>query len=227
MAERRAGSMWSEPLAHVVVDAELAHALHAAWLRDAEMEHASVAAFSQLALALMAHGAPPDLIAACHEAALDEIAHARACYALASRYGAAMEPGPLAVPTHVPDVDALVTETFRDGCIGETAAAWVARQAAEQCRDGEVRRVLTMIADDEERHAALAWRILRWALVLPGAREALVREIDRLPHGAASEPPAAALAMHGVLDEAHEAFLNSEVVRGVVRPCAASLLAAS
>ena len=40
------------------------------WLEAALDEHASIAAFSRFSLHLMAVGAPPDLIAAAHEAAL-------------------------------------------------------------------------------------------------------------------------------------------------------------
>ena len=54
-----------------------------AWTADALLEHASVASFSRLSLALLAVGAPADLVALAHRAALDEIRHARLCFALA------------------------------------------------------------------------------------------------------------------------------------------------
>ena len=42
------------------------------WLDDAAAEHASVAAFASLSLALLSHGAPLDLVRDAHEAARDE-----------------------------------------------------------------------------------------------------------------------------------------------------------
>ena len=42
------------------------------WTRAAQMEHASVAAFSRFSLQLLAVGAPPSLLEDAHRAALDE-----------------------------------------------------------------------------------------------------------------------------------------------------------
>ena len=50
-----------------------------AWLVSARMEHASVAAFGQLSLHLAALGAPPELVARTHLAALDEVRHSQRC----------------------------------------------------------------------------------------------------------------------------------------------------
>ena len=88
--------------------------------------------------------------------------------------------------------------------------------------------MLLHIADDEERHAALAWQIVRWALPREGARQALELELAHLPRDAAAPaPPAplAPLARHGVLDRASEAHAAAEVIAGVVIPCATALLA--
>src|SRR5207248_1646672 len=64
------------------------------WLVEARAEHASIAAFSALSLDLMAVGAPPRLLERAHRAALDEIVHARVCFALASAYaGEELAPG--------------------------------------------------------------------------------------------------------------------------------------
>jgi hypothetical protein len=54
------------------------------YLAIAKLEHASVASFMRFALALLAHGAPADLVRDANAAALDEIEHARAAFALAS-----------------------------------------------------------------------------------------------------------------------------------------------
>lgn len=72
-------------------------ALAKLWLISARMEHASVAAFSQLSLHLAALGAPSELVERIHVAALDEIRHARRCYAIASAFaGKALTAGPIA-----------------------------------------------------------------------------------------------------------------------------------
>jgi hypothetical protein len=74
-------------------------ALAAHWQADAELEHASVAAFARVTLELMALGAPADLLARTAEAQADEIRHAKECFALASAYaGRAIGPGMLGMP---------------------------------------------------------------------------------------------------------------------------------
>lgn len=47
------------------------------WSLAAQQEHASIASFSKFSLELMAVGAPAALLVRAHEAALDEINHAR------------------------------------------------------------------------------------------------------------------------------------------------------
>ncbi len=168
--------------AAVELDASTRAELARLWIVDAELEHASVAAFSSLSLGLMANGAPPDLVAGCHAAALDEIRHAAQCYELASTYaGVRLSAGPLPASFEITtDLVRLVVDTFRDGCIGETVAAVVARRAAQACDMSAPRSMLASIADDEERHAELGWRILRWAITRPGCREAISTELGRL-----------------------------------------------
>lgn len=202
------------------------------WLRDAELEHASVASFAQLALELMACGAPPKLIADAHESALDEIRHAQICYAFASSYaGGARGPGPLTLPPPPRgDVVSLAIATFRDGCVGETAAALVAARSADGCELEIVRNALTTIAVDEERHALLAWRILQWTLGFDGVAPALTRECDTLVRATGPRLACAdttdPLAAHGLLSAETEEQIRHEVVTEVVLPCARALLGA-
>ena len=69
------------------------------WRHDAALEHASIASFAAFALDLMALGAPADLVARAHAAALDETRHASLCYAIATAYdGDPRGPGALAIP---------------------------------------------------------------------------------------------------------------------------------
>jgi hypothetical protein len=68
------------------------------WTKLGQMEHASIAAFARLQLQLLALGAPPDLVQACNQALIDETAHTRLCFGLASAYaGRGIGPGPLDV----------------------------------------------------------------------------------------------------------------------------------
>ncbi|MBK6460557.1 MAG: ferritin-like domain-containing protein [Myxococcales bacterium] len=165
-------------------------ALAERFLVDAAFEHASIAAFGRASLQLVALGAPADLVRDTHAAAIDEVHHARLCLALARRRGApAVGPGPLPLDTAPIDwsVTALVTETFHGGCVGETRAALELRERAER-GDAVEREVLSRIAEDEERHAELAFRTVAWALdaLGPEAHDALRDAVGQV-HGARDE----------------------------------------
>jgi hypothetical protein len=167
---------WSDgasPAVDGIADDER-RAVAACWLVSAQMEHASVAAFAQLSLHLAALGAPSDLTERTHRAALDEIRHARRCYALASAFaGGPLGAGPILALAQPPDpasdrpaIDLvrLAVGSLVDGALAEGIAADVARRAGDAARDPVVRQTLTMIAGDEDRHAELAWSVLGWCL---------------------------------------------------------------
>jgi hypothetical protein len=138
-----------------------------AWRNAALAEHASVAAFARIQLLLMALGAPPDLLADTAAAQADEIAHAKALFALAARIdGQAQGPGPLDLTGVCWQVDPaeLLVATLREGCWGELLAAAEAEEAARTSRS-DIAEVLHTIAKDEARHAALAFRTVRWILL--------------------------------------------------------------
>jgi hypothetical protein len=184
------------------------------WLLTARMEHASIAAFSQLGIHLCALGAPARLLEATHRAALDEIRHARACFAVVHALtGVRQTAGPiLALATSDPqpiDLIRLAIGSLVDGCVGEGIAADVASRGGELAEEPAIRQVLAMIAEDEARHAELAWDVLAWCLFEGGpavervvrARVAVLdRELDpRLPDIPGMD--AAMLARHGVIDQ--------------------------
>jgi hypothetical protein len=174
----------------------------ARWLREATFEHASVASFARVSLQLLALGAPPELLEATNRAALDEIEHTGTFLALAKRRGGAEHRiGPLAVERApvVATFEAFAVETFLDGCVAETISGIEIRSCADDGDDFE-RRAVAAIADDEERHAELAWRMLAWALRAggPRTRVALEEAIGRIDR-------------------------NHPVVRDVVLPCVAAL----
>jgi hypothetical protein len=179
----------------------------ARWAADGLAEHASVASFARFALELMAQGAPAELVEATHRAALDEIEHARLCFAVASAYaGRAMGPGPLPLPPELPlraSLSELAVATVEEGCINETLAALRAAIDLDAVSEPLERAALERIVADEARHAELAWRTVAWALEAGGApvREAVAAAFARLQGSADSD------------------------VREVVLPCARALLA--
>jgi len=162
------------------------------WLAgSAELEAASVDAFQILAGELTAHRAPARLVFAAREAAGDEARHARIMGALASRHGGS----PRAVrvarrPTR--DLEAIALENAVEGCVRETFAALVACRQARVATDPAIRAAMAGIAQDETRHATLAWAVARWAdgqlspaargrvrQAREAARDALVAEVAR------------------------------------------------
>jgi hypothetical protein len=205
------------------------------WSREAAFEHASVAAFARASLSLLALGAPPDLIAATHTAAIDEVEHARLCYGLASSYGgAARGPGPLPVggALSAPSIEDLAVETLVDGCAGEAAAALALREAARRAQDGGVGAILDRLAEDEERHAELAWRTLAWALAEGGAGvaravRAAAEALDEDPGETGDEVGSPDLSAYGALREAERRAIRRRAIAEVVRPCLDALLSAS
>jgi len=88
-ADLEEGTDWAkgDPPDGSDLDPATCRALEALWLHDAQKEHASVPAFSRVSWLLAAAGAPPELLRWSHRAAIEEIAHARLCFALAAGYG--------------------------------------------------------------------------------------------------------------------------------------------
>jgi len=206
-----------------------------AWARVAQMEHASIAAFARFALQLLQLGAPPELLQLATAAMADETRHAQQAFGIASLLaGRALGPAAL-------DVQHSLTETllldvvrlaFREGCIGETCAALEAREAAEHAAEPELARLLHGVADDETRHAELAWRFVSWAL----AREPQVAGVLRaelahvaVGHAQEQEPSADELVLlaHGVVPESVRRRVRAAALTAVIRPCADALLGPS
>lgn len=163
------------------------------WTEAARAEHASVASFAGLALELLALGAPARLVASAHEAALDEIRHARVAFELAEAFsGTTIGPSALEIPAppsgerREPPFASTLRSTLRDGCIGESVAALDARARVRDARTDLERRALEIIAEDEERHAELAFAIVGWIVRVFGApaHEVLEAELERIVHDA-------------------------------------------
>jgi hypothetical protein len=187
----------------------------ARWLREAASEHASIASFARASLQLLALGAPPELVAGVHAAAIDEIAHARVCYALASRaLGEARGPGALAACAPIdasPEV--VARETFVGGCVNETIAAIEIAAARDAMADGATRAAIGAIAEDEAHHAELAWRTLAWlVLAHPSCASALGDAVGALEDELRTLP------------DDRAGSLRASALRTIVLPCARGLL---
>ncbi len=225
VAAATVGSGWGSALVTA-----LPAAARQGWLADALLEHASVAAFSRFALELLAIGAPARFVEDAHRAALDEIEHARLCFALASEPGSPRAPAPLSlvglpIREHVADV---VRAAAEECCCGETLAAEIAAHALVDCTHPEARRALERIAADEARHAELGWRFVAWAVAhhgeaaLEAARQGIDAGLARL--GTASAPTES-LSAYGRLSRSDLAQLLQSVRRDLIEPLRAALAA--
>lgn len=226
------------PTANPEIDPFARARVAAAWSRDAAMEHASVAAFARFTLELLAHGAPADLLLAAQEATRDEIEHARACFAIASRYAGEVR-GPDALDVRGADASrplaAIVAAVVTEGCIGETLSALLAEARLAQAEDPFVRATLARIAEEEARHADLAWRFVAWAIAeedrLGGTarpiRAAALAAFHGPPPDAADATlaavPSATLRKHGLLDGPTARIVVSRAMEEVIAPCARAL----
>ncbi len=209
--------------------------LGAAWARDGQLEHASIASFGRFALALLALGAPADLIEDAHRAAVDEVRHARLCFGLASAYaGETIGPGTFPFDGRVEVTDnlaQLAACTAEEGCIGETIAACVAAEQLALATDPAVRRALEIIVADESRHAELAFRTVAWAIRVGGTsvRAAVARVFGAMnitePIG--DDHQNDALVAHGRLAPLAEQGVKRRAMDEVVRPALRRLLDAS
>lgn len=151
------------------------------WARTAAAEHASIASFARFTLQLLAIGAPADLVAGAQAAALDEVQHTRLAFDLASAYAAfPVGPGLFALTDAMPSLTPgdILHSLIDEACVTETLGIAKLYEQAESESDPVVAGILRRLARDETRHAALAWRALRWILgeypeLLPEARAQL------------------------------------------------------
>ena len=175
------------------LDGPTRRALEALWLHDAQKEHASVPAFARVSWLLAAAGGPAELLSWSHRAAIEEIAHAQACFALAAGYGGrtfTVEPMPeLLLGGLDGRVDPRITlaiESLADGCQLEDFNADVAAACAEVCEEPVTRGVLERIAREERGHAELSWAVVGWLVerhreVVAAALETAARELEAYP----------------------------------------------
>jgi hypothetical protein len=218
---------------------ELRRQLASEWARAAQFEHASIASFGRFALELLAVGAPPQLVADAHRAALDEIRHAQLCFGIASAYaGETLGPGPLAIEARMFtgfELQAAVRSAVIEGCVGETLAAVEAQHACALTQVPPIRSALSAIAREESEHASLAYRFVGWAVRAHGAAlqatvqsafDAASRQLRALDAPAAN-PAARVLEAHGRLCERERHVLRLRALDQLIAPLAHELSGAS
>lgn len=198
------------------------------------LEHASIASFAQFMLGLMRFGAPAALLDATAQAMRDEVDHTRRCAALVMRLsGREVVPGALNTAGAAPagSLAELMVATLAEACVGETLGAIEAHTLAEQCADAELRETLTVIAEDEWRHAVLGWETLRWGVAaLRPADAAALREaaeralVDQVQAARAHAAPSD-LGHLGLLDAVSRADLFSATGATVILPTLEAILA--
>lgn len=142
--------------------------LSQAWAAEGCHEAASVASFSRFVLQLMSLGAPSSFIASAQAAIADEVSHARTFFGLARAYGGVgLGPDVLPIDGALDDASdpiACAVSLATEGCIAETVSAMQLSMAASRATDPEVAALLSEIAEQELRHAELAWSALSWML---------------------------------------------------------------
>jgi len=145
----------------------------------AHLEAASIKAFLRLREELALHGAQAALRDAALVSALEEVLHADVSTRLARRFGAE-PPRPEVAELPLRSLFEVALDNAVEGCVRETFGALVGHYQALHARDTQVREAMTRIAEDETRHAGLAWDIDRWAREqLPAAERAALREAQR------------------------------------------------
>ncbi len=241
VAAPEAGAGWAEGPREdrAELPAEARQRLAEAWIEAAQDEHAAVAAFSRIALELLAAGAPASLVARTTLAATEEVRHAELGFALASGYaGHAVRPSGFPFGREVPlspDLASLAVAAFREGCVGETLTTLVALECRQRATDPAVRHALDVITTDEQGHAALAWATVRWALEVggPAVRQAVAAALEELLAQPFPLPDRLADGAHEALLVAHglptARLARQAIDRGlaeVVVPCARALLGA-
>jgi hypothetical protein len=124
---------------------------------------------------------------------------------------------------------ALAVAVLREGCIGETLAAALARAQLEVVGDAACRASLEMIARDEAEHSLLAWRTVKHTLEVGGA-EVAARLRDAISEarptlGSASSTPTEWIWNHyGRLTPEQEQVVVEQTWRDVIEPALELLL---
>lgn len=144
------------------------------WMEAARAEAASVPAFLALACDLADAGAPVSLVGRALFAAVEELGHAKSSAAIAGavlQCDVAVEVPPLVSAKETTQkalLERLAVDSWRDGLIGEAAAAQQAAIGARTARVPAIQRTLAAIAKEEATHAQLAADVVAWSIAVGG-----------------------------------------------------------
>lgn len=223
----------SDPLFANVLSEEQRSQAANYWARVAMMEHASVASFSRFSLELMSVGAPPELLALAHQAALDEVRHTQISLDIANQFSSTtFTPGPFPISSKAADfafgdMEKIASAAALEACIEETLSAVVVLYQAEHMGDANHKTALRAVALDEASHAAFAWRAVQWMASTSRAVHAAVSAVfsERAKqHEVAPEIASVPSLEHlGLLDEGTMAKIQHNAWHQVVVPAAVSL----
>ena len=203
-ARSEASERWLDAAAPLsAIPDELREGLAAEWRRNGAKEHASIAAFTQLSIDLIALGAPPRLLAEIHGDALDEIRHAQLCFSIARDLdGRAEGPAtfpearesPLALPSRTLALSKLAIDAIVDGALNEGVSARILGRLSRSSTEPRLAHVLREMAADESRHAGNSWNVVAFAIDAGGPRvvEALRGALRTLPVRMTAPLPASA-----------------------------------
>jgi len=162
----------------------------------AYLEAVSVHAFDRLERELEMHRAPATLLREARRARRDEVRHTAMTTCLARRHGASPRLPDAPAPARTRTLYEVALENAVEGCIRETYGAVQGLIEAQTSRDVTMRRAMRSIANDECRHAELAWAVHAWALprLSEDERRAVKRAMkDAVAEIAARDPRTASL----------------------------------
>ncbi|HLK37905.1 MAG TPA: hypothetical protein VKU41_14185 [Polyangiaceae bacterium] len=181
----------------------------AAYLEEmAYLEAASVPAFASLRDELRHHGAPRSLVRAAARAARDEVRHARVMRGLARRQDAVCRE-PRVAKRPIRSLADIAIDNATEGCVRETYGALVAIHQSRAAGDAGMRGAMTRIADDETKHAALAWKVAAWIEGRLSAKDrrrvadARRSAVEEIANAAGHEPPASVRRFAGLPNARH------------------------
>jgi hypothetical protein len=224
---------WSEPLPQDATGARVV------WTRTAFSEYASAAAFADVSAALLAVGAPIDLVAAAGDFIVDEIVHTEAAARIAAALGGAVAlevdltrlvrppTGPAARDPLLRAAELIV----RTSCVGEALTMPMLKLAREVAGSALIEAALSAIIGDEASHAQLGWWFLDWAeprlddaarAHLGEVASAALQAFAPILGGSCSASGLGALAC-----DRYDAGFASALSRAVIRPLAARGIHAS
>ena len=156
------GLPWDEALPRSADDAR------GVWTQTAFSEYASAAAFAEIASALLAAGAPIDLVGAAGDFVVDEIVHtelaARIAGALGGAVGLDVDLTRLVRPPEARDPMLRAAElVVRTSCVGEAMTVPMLKLTRQVAGSALIEAALGRVVADESSHAQLGGWFLDWA----------------------------------------------------------------